>query len=36
MIISSVLGVSVFLFFGWVQNKAIGRWHNTDRNLSAR
>ena len=36
VIISSALGVTVFLFFGWVQNKAIGRWHNTDRNLSAR
>ena len=36
VIISSALGVTVFLFFGWLQNKAIGRWHNTDRNLSAR
>jgi NitT/TauT family transport system permease protein len=36
VIISSMLGIAVFLFFGWLQNKAIGRWHNTDRELSAR
>lgn len=25
--LSSALGVSVFLLFGWIQNRAIGRWH---------
>ncbi len=29
VIMSSVLGVSVFLLFGWIQNIAIGRWHET-------
>ncbi|MEL6983391.1 MAG: ABC transporter permease subunit [Actinomycetota bacterium] len=24
---SSALGVAVFLLFGWIQNVAIGRWH---------
>jgi NitT/TauT family transport system permease protein len=27
VIMSSVLGVTVFLLFGWIQNAAIGRWH---------
>ena len=27
VIMSSVLGVTVFLLFGWLQNAAIGRWH---------
>lgn len=27
VIMSSVLGVSVFLVFGWIQNVAIGKWH---------
>jgi NitT/TauT family transport system permease protein len=27
VIMSSVLGVSVFLVFGWIQNIAIGKWH---------
>jgi NitT/TauT family transport system permease protein len=27
VIMSSVLGVSVFLLFGWIQNLAIGKWH---------
>jgi NitT/TauT family transport system permease protein len=27
VIMSSVLGVTVFLVFGWVQNIAIGKWH---------
>ena len=27
VIVSSALGVAVFLFFGWVQNRAIGRWY---------
>jgi len=27
VIMSSVLGVSVFLLFGWIQNVAIGKWH---------
>ena len=29
VIMSSALGVTVFLFFGWVQNRAIGRWHDS-------
>ncbi len=28
VILSSALGVAVFLFFGFVQNRAIGKWHN--------
>ena len=28
VIMSSVLGVAVFLLFGWIQNKAIGRWYD--------
>ena len=27
MIMSSALGVAVFLFFGWVQTRAIGKWY---------
>jgi NitT/TauT family transport system permease protein len=27
VIMSSALGVAVFLFFGWVQKRAIGRWY---------
>jgi len=26
---SSALGVTVFLFFGWIQERAIGRWYET-------
>jgi len=29
VIMSSALGVSVFLFFGWLQERSIGRWHKT-------
>ncbi len=29
VIMSSALGVVVFLFFGWLQNVAIGKWHET-------
>ena len=29
VIMSSALGVAVFLLFGWLQNLAIGRWHET-------
>ncbi len=29
VIMSSVLGVSVFLAFGWLQQVAIGKWHDT-------
>lgn len=29
VIMSSALGVTVFLFFGWIQERAIGRWHET-------
>jgi len=27
VIMSSALGVAVFLIFGWIQNAAIGKWH---------
>lgn len=36
VIVAAALGVTVFLIFGWVQTKAIGRWHNADREASAR
>jgi NitT/TauT family transport system permease protein len=29
VIMSSALGVVVFLFFGWLQNIAIGKWHES-------
>ena len=29
VIMSSALGVAVFLLFGWIQNRAIGRWHDS-------
>ena len=29
VIMSSALGVAVFLIFGWIQNAAIGRWHES-------
>ena len=29
VILSSALGVSVFLTFGWIQSFAIGKWHET-------
>ena len=29
VIMSSALGVTVFLIFGWIQNRAIGKWHDT-------
>jgi NitT/TauT family transport system permease protein len=29
VIMSSALGVTVFLLFGWIQNVAIGRWHES-------
>ncbi len=29
VIMSSALGVTVFLIFGWIQNVAIGKWHDT-------
>ena len=28
IVMSSVLGVAVFLFFGWLQNRIIGKWHD--------
>ncbi len=30
VIMSSALGVTVFLLFGWIQNKAIGRWYTSE------
>ena len=29
VIMSSALGVAVFLIFGWIQNLAIGKWHDS-------
>ncbi|WP_420453734.1 ABC transporter permease [Ilumatobacter sp.] len=29
VIVSSLLGVAVFLLFGWMQNRAIGKWHES-------
>lgn len=29
VIMSSALGVTVFLLFGWLQNRAIGRWYDS-------
>ncbi len=29
VIMSSALGVTVFLIFGWIQTAAIGKWHDT-------
>ncbi len=29
VILSSLLGVSVFLLFSWLQDRVIGRWHDT-------
>ncbi len=31
ILLASALGLVVFLFFGWVQRLAIGRWHITNR-----
>jgi NitT/TauT family transport system permease protein len=28
VILSSLLGVVVFGFFGWIQKRATGRWHD--------
>lgn len=28
IVMSSALGVGVFLFFGWLQNRAIGKWYD--------
>jgi NitT/TauT family transport system permease protein len=36
VIISSALGVTVFLFFGFLQNRAIGKWHSAGGDRSAR
>ena len=29
VIMSSALGVAVFLLFGWLQTAAIGKWHDS-------
>jgi len=29
VIMSSLLGISVFLLFGWLQNRAIGKWYDS-------
>ena len=31
IILASALGLVVFLFFGWLSNRAIGKWHITNR-----
>lgn len=31
IILASVLGLVVFLFFGWLSRRAIGKWHTTTR-----
>ena len=31
ILLASALGLVVFLFFGWVQRLAIGKWHTTNR-----
>jgi NitT/TauT family transport system permease protein len=36
VLVSSALGVTVFLLFGFLQNRAIGKWHNVGGERSAR
>ena len=31
LILSSLLGIAVFVFFGWLSKRAIGKWHETSR-----
>ncbi len=31
LILSSLLGIAVFVFFGWLSNLVIGRWHESTR-----
>ena len=31
IILSALLGLVVFIFFGWLGNKAVGKWHTTTR-----
>ena len=31
LILTAVLGISVFVFFGWLGNLVVGRWHETTR-----
>jgi NitT/TauT family transport system permease protein len=31
IILASLLGLSVFLVFGWLSRKIIGRWHEPER-----
>ena len=31
LILSSLLGIAVFVFFGWLSKIAIGKWHETSR-----
>jgi NitT/TauT family transport system permease protein len=31
LILSSLLGIAVFVFFGWLSKVAIGKWHETSR-----
>ena len=34
VMMSSALGVTVFLLFGWIQKSAIGRWHDTSTSVA--
>ena len=31
LILSSLLGIAVFVFFGWLSKLVIGRWHEPTR-----
>jgi len=31
LILSSLLGIAVFVFFGWISKLVIGRWHESTR-----
>jgi NitT/TauT family transport system permease protein len=34
VILSALLGIVVFIVFGWVQNRVIGHWHESNRKVS--
>jgi hypothetical protein len=31
LILTALLGISVFVFFGWLSNLVIGRWYESTR-----
>jgi NitT/TauT family transport system permease protein len=31
LILSSLLGIAVFMFFGWLGHAVVGRWHESTR-----